>query len=48
MFLLKNIDYFPPHVRRYLETKDHRYLYAFEYNANPYKLYDGETKKSIY
>ena len=48
MTLLKYVDYYPYHVRRFLESKDHRYLYFFDYNSNPYKMFDEVTKKSVY
>jgi len=41
-------DYYPPHVRDFLKTKDHRYLLLFDINNAPYKLYDEATKKSLY
>ncbi len=44
---VKFIDYYPPHVREYLKSKDHRYLLLFDVNNSPYKLFD-ENKKSLY
>jgi hypothetical protein len=47
-YLLKYYEYFPPHVRQFIQTKDHRYLLLFDVDNSPYKLHDEQTKKSLY
>jgi hypothetical protein len=47
-YTLKFYDHYPPHMRQYLQTKDHRYLLIFDPKNSPYKLLDEETKKSVY
>jgi hypothetical protein len=47
-YQVKFFDYYPPHVRDFLKTKDHRYLLLFDFKNSPYKLYDEATKKSLY
>lgn len=47
-YYIKFFDYYPPHVRKFLEAKDHRYLLLFNYKDAPYKLFDETTKKSLY
>jgi hypothetical protein len=47
-YYVKFWDFYPPHVREYLKSKDHRYLLLFDVNNSPYKLFDETTKKSLY
>ena len=47
-YQVKFFDYYPPHVRDYLKTKDHRYLLLFDVKNSPYKLFDDVTKKSLF
>jgi len=48
IYTLKFYEHYPPHVRQYLQTKDHRYLLLFDMNNSPYKLWDSDTKKALY
>jgi hypothetical protein len=47
-YYVKFYDHYPPEIRKFIETKDHRYIMLFDPKNSPYKLYDEETKKSIY
>jgi hypothetical protein len=47
-YMVKFWDHYPPHVREYLKSKDHRYLLLFDVNKSPYKLFDENTKKSLF
>lgn len=47
-YQVKFFDHYPPHVREFLKTKDHRYLMLLDVNNPPYKLWDETTKKSVY
>jgi hypothetical protein len=47
-YYVKFFDYYPPHVREFLKSKDHRYLLLFDIKNAPYKLFDETTKKSLF
>ena len=48
IYYLKFWDYYPPHVKEYLKSKDHRHLLLTDIDSVPYKLFDELTKKSFY
>ncbi len=47
-YYVKFWDFYPPHVRDFLKSKDHRYLLLFDANKTPYKLFDETTKKALF
>lgn len=48
LYMVKFNDYYPPHVREFLTHQDHRYLLLFDVEKPSYKLFDEQTKKSLY
>jgi len=48
IYMVKFYDHYPPHVREFLKSKDHRYLMLFDLKNPPYKLFDETTKKALY
>ena len=48
VYMVKFWDHYPPHVREFLKSRDHRFLLLFDVNNPQYKLFDETTKKSLY
>jgi hypothetical protein len=48
IYMLKFYDHYPPHLRAFLASKDHRHLLMLDLKNPEYTLHDPETKKSLY